>query len=68
MDKTKKIISGLCIACGFVACAEKDSFWENQHEGDRINLRSEVVQEYITRASDSGFADGSCLRYFHRIS
>lgn len=64
MDKIKKIISGLCIVCSFAACAEKDSLWDSQYDGDRINLRSEVVQEYITRASDSGFADGDQIGVF----
>ena len=64
MDKTKKIISSICLVCGFVACAEKDSVWEAQHDGDRVNLRSEVVQEYTTRANDGGFTDGDQIGVF----
>lgn len=64
MDKTKEIIGGICVVLGFIACAENDYVVESQHGGDRISLRSEVVQEYTTRANDGGFTDNDQIGVF----
>ena len=44
-------------------CAEHED-WQSQDDRQKIEIRSEVQQEYITRANDGGFADGDQIGVF----
>jgi len=54
----KKIFCGLCIVAALWACSESPLPLEGLGEAFPIELQGEVVQQYVTRASDGGFATG----------
>ena len=46
-----------------ISCAEHDAM-ENIAQGEVMELRAEINQQYVTRASDGGFADGDEIGVF----
>ena len=46
------------------ACSEHMDMQDSVQQQERINIRGEIVQENVTRASDFGFADGDRIGVF----
>lgn len=46
------------------SCADQDLVQQETHSGDPIQLRAEIQQQHVTRASDGGFADGDEIGVF----
>ena len=45
-------------------CSEHESLQQDTGKRVRIDIRGEVLQEYVTRANDGGFADGDNIGVF----
>ncbi len=46
------------------ACSDNDLELADSEQGRAIDLRAEIYQQYLTRASDGGFADGDQIGVF----
>lgn len=66
MKKRTSSISHICIISilmATISCAEHDAM-ENMAQREAMELRAEINQQYVTRASDGGFADGDEIGVF----
>ena len=66
MSKEAKIIRqifAISVLMVMAACTEHTAL-ETVTQGDVMDLRAEINQQYITRASDGGFADGDQIGVF----
>lgn len=54
----------LAMAGLFASCHEDDFYDGGSNKGDALDLQAEIVQENVTRANDSGFADGDNIGVF----
>lgn len=61
---TKYALAAAAIAILAAACHEDDLALQQQRDGEPISLRAEINQQYATRASDGGFADGDQIGVF----
>lgn len=64
MSEMKKNIYGMCLAVCLAACAEYEANEGDRQRGEPLTLRGEIVQQYVTRANDGGFADGDQIGVF----
>ncbi len=55
---------GLLAALFLTGCAEHQDLQDDSTQQKPITIRSEIVQENVTRANDLGFADGDCIGVF----
>lgn len=62
--KLRNIISGMSAILMLSACSEHMDMQDSVQQQERINIRGEIVQENVTRASDFGFADGDRIGVF----
>ena len=66
MKKRTSSIGHICIISilmATISCAEHDAM-ENMAQREAMELRAEINQQYVTRASDGGFADGDEIGVF----
>ena len=64
MKKIGKIIYGICCIVSIVSCAENDPLLDSEQGKVVLALKAEVVQQYVTRANDGGFADSDQIGVF----
>lgn len=64
MIKKRRYTVFLAALLLFVGCSEQSTLDQDAEKKLRINIRGEVQQEYVTRASDGGFADGDNIGVF----
>lgn len=62
--QTYKKAALLAVAAVALGSCHEDDFYGSRHDGDAINLLAEIKQENVTRANDSGFADGDEIGVF----
>ena len=62
--KNMKNIIWIGLVALFSACHEDITDGNGIRGGDQVVLNAEIMQQYVTRASDGGFADGDQIGVF----